>query len=392
MLATIRREPTDQIPWAPRMDLWWIAQRARETLPRSFEGLNTPQIADVLDVGCRVVRADYTTAQEPADFILRAFGMDNHPDLPYRVELGDLPVDFESDGHDFQTTIETPAGVLTTRLRHTMDMERDGISLPFVEAYPIKSSDDLAAVAAVFENLEIVPTVDAYHAFRASIGDRGLAVAGGPIAASPMHLIMHDMMPMVEFFYLYADSPPELHHLVDCMTPVFESILDAIMMCDCEVAFWGGNYDQNTTWPEFFQTEITPWLQRVAERVHDGGKFLLTHTDGENHRLLPLYPDCNFDIAESVCTHPMTHCTLADVLAGVGDRTTVWGGIPSIALLEHSMTDSALSEYLDELFASIGTGERLILGVADNVPPDAILDRLEMIRERVEAFGPVEPD
>ena len=82
---------------------------------------------------------------------------------------------------------------------------------------------------------------------------------------------------------------------------------------------------------------------------------------------------------------------LADVLAGVGERTTVWGGIPSIALLEHSMSDEAFAEYLDQLFASIGTGERLILGVADDVPPDAILDRLKLIEERIEAFGPVRP-
>jgi hypothetical protein len=44
MLATIRGEPTDQIPWAPRMDLWYIAQRARGTLPEKFAGLNTVEI------------------------------------------------------------------------------------------------------------------------------------------------------------------------------------------------------------------------------------------------------------------------------------------------------------------------------------------------------------
>jgi hypothetical protein len=33
ILATIQGEATDQIPWAPRMDLWSIAHRARNTLP-----------------------------------------------------------------------------------------------------------------------------------------------------------------------------------------------------------------------------------------------------------------------------------------------------------------------------------------------------------------------
>jgi hypothetical protein len=55
------------------------------------------------------------------------------------------------------------------------------------------------------------------------------------------------------------------------------------------------------------------------------------------------------------------------------------------------MDTGRFEEYLDEVFAGLGTGERLILGVSDNVPPDADLDRLERIGARVEAFGPVRP-
>jgi hypothetical protein len=76
----------------------------------------------------------------------------------------------------------------------------------------------------------------------------------------------------------------------------------------------------------------------------------------------------------------------------MGPATTVWGGIPSVALLDDAMTEAAFEAYLDELFGSLGAGDHLILGVADNVPPDANLDRLEAIKKRVEAFGPVRRD
>ena len=42
-----------------------------------------------------------------------------------------------------------------------------------------------------------------------------------------------------------------------------------------------------------------------------------------------------------------------------------------------------------EVFEDLGAGDRLILGVSDNVPPDADLDRLTRISERVDAFGQV---
>ncbi|MEZ4733092.1 MAG: hypothetical protein R3E79_38845 [Caldilineaceae bacterium] len=52
MLATIRGEPTDQIPWAPRMDLWYIAQRARGAVPLKFANMNMVAVAERLDCCC----------------------------------------------------------------------------------------------------------------------------------------------------------------------------------------------------------------------------------------------------------------------------------------------------------------------------------------------------
>jgi hypothetical protein len=182
-----------------------------------------------------------------------------------------------------------------------------------------------------------------------------------------------------------------MHALARRLEPFFDAALDALIACDAEVVFWGANYDQDLTWPPYFQAEIAPWLQKASERLHAAGKFVLTHTDGENKKLLPLYPACGFDVAESFCPAPMTKTTLAEMLQALRPQTTVWGGIPSVALLDNAMADSVFARYLDELFTSIGAGDHLILGVADNVPPDANLERLAAIKQRVEAFGPIQP-
>jgi len=392
MLAAIRGEPTDRIPWAPRMDLWSIALRARGTMPARFAGLGLDAIADVLGTACHAVRGDYTLDRDPSDFTLRAFGLENHPDFPFRVEVEGLEVEFAQRGADFTTRIRTRAGDVVTHMQRTAEMARAGISLPFTKRYPIRSVGDLEAVGEVFEHLRVVPTPEAYDRFHARIGDRGLAVAHGSLAASPMHLLLHDMMPMEQFFYVYADERAALERLAERMTPFFDASLEAVLGCAAEVVLWGANYDQDITPPRFFTAEIAPWLRRAAARVHASGKFLLTHTDGENRYLLEHYPGCDFDVAESVCPDPMTSCTLAEVRAGVGPRTTVFGGIPSIALLDNSMEHAGFESYLGGVFGALGSGERLILGVADNVPPDANLERLERITEWVERFGPVVPD
>ena len=390
MLATINGEAVDQIPWVPRMDLWYIANRARGTLPKKFIGLDLVEIAAVMGVGCHAVGGDMTIPVE-RNLVLRGLGCDNHPDYPYRVELRKFQVQFEVDGENSRTCISTPAGEVFTNLFQSSQMTKDGISLPFFKSHAIQSADDFEPIAQVFEHLEVIPTPEAYAAFRQRIGESGLAVARGPMAASPMHLLLHRLTPYDQFFYLYVDEREALHQLAARMAPFFDDILDALVACDAEVIIWGGNYDQNITWPAFFEAEIAPWLEKVADKLHAAGKHLLTHTDGENRALLPFYPACGFDIAELVCPSPMTQSTLAEIRAGMGSEVTVWGGIPSVTLLESSTTDQAFEAYMDSLFGELGAGDHLILGVSDNVPPDANLARLDEIKKRVEFFGPVEP-
>ncbi|HRW11215.1 MAG TPA: uroporphyrinogen decarboxylase family protein [Caldilineaceae bacterium] len=390
MLATIRGEPTDQIPWAPRMDLWMIAQRTRGTVPEPFGGRNMAEVADLLDVACHAIGGDMTLPGG-RDNRLRGLGIDNHQDYPYRVELRDLPMESTDDGIDLRTRIHTSAGEIFTHLHRSPQMASDGISLPFVKSYAIKTAEDFDAIGEIFEHLMVIPTPESYRAFHQRVGGRGLAVARGPVAASPIHLILHELVAMDKFFYLYHDARDAMHRLAERMTPFFEAALAALVASEAEVVFWGANYDQDLTWPPFFTEEIMPWLQKVGERAHAAGKFLLTHTDGENQALLPLYRQSGFDVAESICPAPMTKLTLAQVRAGLGRDITVFGGIPSVALLDDAMADAVFVAYLDELFGALGKGDHLILGVADNVPPNANLDRLAEIKRRIVAFGPVQP-
>jgi hypothetical protein len=382
MLAVVAGDAVSHIPWAPRMDLWAICLQARDTLPERFKGMNTAEIADELGVACHAVRADYTLPRAPEDLALRGFGCDNHPDYPFRVELRDLPMEFEHDAENMWTRIRTPAGEVTTHVQVTAEMRRGGVSLPFVKKYPVESVDDLDAVAHVFQHMEVVPTPQAYDAFHQRIGHRGIAVPNGPLAASPVHLLLHELMPMDQFFFLYVDHRTQVHDFAQHLEPFYQAMLEAVVASRAEVVFWGANYDQDLTWPPFFAAEIRPWLQRVGERVHAAGKHLLTHTDGENRNLLDLFPSCGFDVAESVCPHPMTKLTLPQVRAGMGPDITVWGGIPSVALLPGSMGDQDFETYLDTLFAAVGDPRRLILGASDNVPPDADMARMDRIRDR----------
>ncbi len=390
MLHAFRGEPCETIPWAPRMDLWYIALRERGTLPPELEDADIAKIAEYYDIGCHAVRADFTRPRSEDANMFRGIGFDYHPDFPYRFHIDELPVRYDVSGEETKTTVETSTGELTFRLRYSREMRREGISQPFKLEYPIEEPEDLLRAAELFEHLRIVPATDAYEDFRRRVGERGLAVAHGSIAASPFHLLLHELMPMDQFFFWYHDRYNEMKEFEERVAPFFNRLMKVTASSGAEVVLWGTNFDRDITWPPFFQRDIAPWLIRARNTFHETGVLLLCHTDGENSGLFDSYRPIEFDVAESVCAAPMTELSLLEQRRGFGDDVTIWGGIPSVILLPRSTGQDAFTGYLDTLKRSIKklapNRSRLIFGVSDNVPPDADLDRLRRIGEWIRSL------
>jgi hypothetical protein len=144
----------------------------------------------------------------------------------------------------------------------------------------------------------VVPTSEAYSAFHARIGDQGLALANGPIAASPIHLILHDLIEMEAFILLYVDNRDALRRLADRLTPFFEAALDALLLCEAEVVWWGPNYDHHVTWPAFFRDEIVPWLQATGDVADDAPPDTNLHASPRwRNASRPLVPSARLDSA-----------------------------------------------------------------------------------------------
>ena len=145
----------------------------------------------------------------------------------------------------------------------------------------------------------------------------------------------------------------------------------------------GANYDEAITYPKFFALHILPALRDYAQVLHRQGKYLMTHTDGENRKLLSLYLEAGFDVADSVCPYPMTSCRLEEMREAFRGRIAIWGGIPSLLLCPSSSSAEDCERFVDDVLARNRGQSRLILGVSDMVTADADWSRLQSITEKV---------
>jgi len=389
MLSALRGESTDRMPWAPRLDLWYDANRRAGALPAKYRDASLRDITDDLDFGYHAIVPHFKDLRDPLDDVHRALGIYNLWTMPYATRLQNVEVSVRTDGDRTHVAYRTPVGTVTTTVVYDESMRRAGASITHVSEHAVKSHEDYAVIRHLFENAEVLPNDAGYQEFADQVGDRGIAAGFLSLAGSPMHLLQREIMPLELFFYELYDHPRELAECAEGIGAYFERIFDVTARSGADVLFLGANYDAGVTHPPFFREHVLPWLRRFAGMLHARGKFLLTHTDGENTGLLDCYLDSEIDVADSICPTPMTKRTLQEVRDHFRGRISIMGGIPAICLLKTSMSDDDFAAHLDGVFSDLGAGDHLILGISDTTQPAADFERIKMIGRRVRAFGPV---
>jgi hypothetical protein len=387
ILAAIQGSVPDRLPWVPRLEFWHRARLRQGTLPPQLRSLTLPEVAECLGVGCYSSIPDFTDVADASAMLDRNLGIFHLPVIPYRVTLEDVDRRVSRQGQETMVEYHTPAGSIRTASVFTDEMLDAGASMPWTTQHAIREPHDFDVVGHIFLHLKIEPHFAGYLARQEEIGEQGLAVGYLEGTACPIQHIMKELMPLEQFFYALHDYPEKVHGLAEQIEPFFRQIQQIGAESPAEVLLLGGNYDDSITHPPFFEKYIFPALRNYAEVLHRQGKYLMTHTDGENQRLFPLYRRAGFDVADSVCPYPMTRCTLEEIRTNFGEHVTIWGGIPSTLLCTSSTTEDEFWRSIDETVERYAHQSHFILGVSDMVTADCEWERMQYITDRVQVTG-----
>jgi corrinoid protein of di/trimethylamine methyltransferase len=388
MLLAARGEMTDILPFAPRIDLWFHANKTRGTLPpqyRSAESADEIALAEGWALHKVILEFVHFGLDAIVDRVLGIYR------IPTQGFLTHLPEDVErrveQKGDEIHVEYKTPKGVVSGTIVYTEDMRQAGISIPWIKEHAIKDARDYEVLGYIFENMRVEAAYDGFSKWSDGIGENGLPVLYALTAGSPMHHIMKILLDATDFYYRHRDQKTIMEGLADKIGVYFKKVFEVVAESPAEVILVGANFDDMLTYPPFFKEYIAPWLREASGVLHNHGKLMLCHTDGENLGLMDLLADCGMDIADAVCPYPMTKVTVGEYYRRWCDKITIFGGIPSNILLEDIFSNEAFEAYMAELFDAIAPGTRFILGIADTTPPDASLERIRRIQEMVSHRG-----
>ena len=387
--AALRGEKVDRLPYVPRLDLWYLANATSGTLPRQHAGraMNEIARAEGWAVHHRFADDQLDPAFQP-QYLHRGINVFYSRDTVFDVVLPrDIEVQVHRAGARTRVEYHTPLGMVSTTTHYDVQSQRNGITIPALVEHLIKTPADYAPAGYLFEHMDVVPSFERFRRWSEDeVRDDGVPIAIGSLDASPFHLIQRDLSDQTQFFIHYKDHYAEMRGLADRIAPLMDKMIAILRESPAEVVWWGANFDDMLTFPPYFEKEIQPWIRKAALAMQEAGKLLLCHTDGENRGLMDLIRDSGMHVAESICPAPMTKVTFAEYYRRWSPRLTLFGGIPSTVVLPET-SDADFEAYMDGFFRAVAPGNRLVVGIADEVPPKAIFARLQRIGERIAREG-----
>ena len=364
LLAIMEGRLPDRIPWIPRLQIWYEANHREGTLPQPYRAMSLREVERAVFGG--------TAARDG---------------LIYRVELDGVEVRTHSIGRmETVTEYVTPVGSVTTRLRSTAQLRRQGIQDAEVE-FMLKRREDYPVVEYLVEHIRYVPTYEAYAAYEREVGDEGYPMVN--CGDCPMHHWMRALVGYKQAYFHLSDYPAEVERMLAVLTDHYrETVWKHMLDSPARLLMHGHHLSSQMTPPAFFERHILPYYQELAPQIRRQGKVLALHADNDTRHILSHIERAGFGMAECFATHPLVPTTLAEARAAWGDRVIIWGGVPSV-ILEDPFSDEEFEQFMDEVLHTIAPGAAFILGIADNAMPGARIDRICRITQMVQERGTI---
>ncbi|MDD3243106.1 MAG: uroporphyrinogen decarboxylase family protein [Eubacteriales bacterium] len=347
LLAALRGQETDRVPYSPFLAYWWEMRSPEQRAQGMLEFMT----------------------QIGADPLLRGMAQ------AWKVTFPGTQQSSATRGNERCDTLSTPVGALKLVYQYSPSGDTW-----FLRDHPVAGVEDLKVLQWIYEHAQIEydPAADAE---RERIGERGLLL---PLVGSEMKTCFQSMVEKwagtVQLTYLLADEPDAVEECLAAMRRISDqtAVLSAQSQCEGFI-FWEDSSTTNIS-PSMFRTytaqEITAW----GNTLHQAGKLLIHHACGHVRALLPLMAQTPIDAVESISPPPTGNIDLDEAFALLPDHIGLIGGIEPVFLKDCTLPQL---EQRVEFLKKTAAGRRFVLANSDSCPPEVQEEKLRALSHMV---------
>jgi len=347
-----------KVIWQPRMDAYFSDRDFRkEALPAPYTGLDMAGVYRALGVSARLYNVG-----NPA-IICR-------DDPRVRVTHERL------DPMTTKTTTVTPVGTLTRVDRGNTSNYGE---MPL--KWPVETVEDLQIAGWLADHQTWHFDQAIYDAGVAEWGDLGAPACFVP-RVSVQDLFVNTMGPQEGLFMLH-DEPEACADYFASLRRCHDRCLEAIFSSPIKLINFGDNIHGKICTPSLFEKYVLPEYLHRTDAIRAAGRFSFAHWDGDCAPLLQFAKHCGLHGIEAITPAPQGDVTLDQVQEALGDVLLI-DGVPAI-YFDDNWPVATLLGCVDELLERFAG--RLILGISDEISSRGNLDRIAVVRDRVDEWN-----
>lgn len=355
VIKILSGEKPDRVPWLADLDYWYGAAQRAGTLPEPYKG-----------------DGYFTLSRDcNAGFYLQGYS-------PFTEIADGVSITSETQGDKIIRTMTTPKGMLTEVTQYLPISSSYGYVKHFVE-----DEDDLPAFQHYIESLRYEPNYAEAERRKDLIGDNGAVLCYTP--RSPFMQMITTFSGVEALIYMLADIPDEIDALLAAMEEKYDKAARLAVDSPAELIMIPENLSSEVV-GGYYEPYLRPYEKKWIHEIKKAGKHSLIHMDGTLRGLIQKVAETGFDVIEAVTPAPAGDMTMEEVSALITGKTIIWGGVPG-AMFTSKVTDGEFEAFVVSVLEVMRREPRFVLGVADQVPPDGMLDRVKAIAAICDRHG-----
>lgn len=253
-----------------------------------------------------------------------------------------------------------------------------------ISRWGVRTEQDLKVLGHALSSLTYAPRWDRYQAWDHEVGDDGVVYLSAGYSA--MGHLLNYWLGVTGSAYAIADWPGTFREVVDQINEANLREIDMLAASPAEIIIMGDNFSSDLQPPRFFAKWSKPYYAEAIRRLHAAGKCVAVHIDGKLRGAIAMIRDAGADAGDAITPAPMGDLSPLACRDEAGPNFILSGGVPPNLWLPEVPLETFKQSVLDWLELK-RYGPRLIANAGDQVPPHAVEDRIEIMRDLVEKHG-----
>ena len=250
----------------------------------------------------------------------------------------------------------------------------------------IKRPEDLKILQYIFKNRKVVPNYQEFEKINEIWSHYGLPVALAPVCVSPLQTLITRFAGIQKVIEIFIENKKILEETIEILQNCDNEIFKILENSPALIIEFPENLSCDITGKNFIERYEMPYWKKRIKQLKEKGKFVGIHNDGYLKTSLPLLIESGFDFVEAITPAPFGDISIKEIFEIVDEKIIIWGGIPG-AIFSNLYSAEYFENFVKDIILFVKNKKNFILGVADQVPPDAPFERILKVREILEKYG-----